>query len=154
MTASVVFDWMVEEGDKLATCKHDDPFAVLGPQKYKDKFIVRLWLPEAEKVKLLLEDSEINTEPINHHWIFEAVLTKKTGSKYQVKINRGGIEQIQNDNNDVDPFKRANLREVEVAKRNFVQEFHQRTDNWESWVPENNIEKAIFNAIETMTSRF
>ena len=97
MTTSVVFDWMAEEGDKLATCKHDHPFAVLGPQKYKDKFIVRLWVPEAEKVKLLLEDSEINTAPINHPWIFEAVLTKNPGSKYQVKINRGGIEHIQND---------------------------------------------------------
>ena len=55
---------------------------------------------------------------------------------------------------DVQPFKRANLRDIEIEKRNFVHEFHIRTDNWESWKPENDIEKAIFNAIEQMTSHF
>jgi len=64
------------------------------------------------------------------------------------------FQQIQTEDENVTPFKRANLREVEVEKRNFIQDFHQRTDNWGSWVPENDMEKAIFNAIETMTSQF
>lgn len=64
------------------------------------------------------------------------------------------FQQIQTGDENVTPFKRANLREVDVEKRNFIQDFHQRTDNWGSWVPENDMEKAIFNAIETMTSQF
>jgi hypothetical protein len=64
------------------------------------------------------------------------------------------FQQIQTGDENVTPFKRANLREVEVEKRNFVNDFHQRTDNWGSWVPENDMEKAIFNAIESMTSQF
>ena len=64
------------------------------------------------------------------------------------------IEQIKTEDANVTPFKRANLREVEVEKRNFVNDFHLRTDNWDKWVPENDMEKAIFNAIETMTSQF
>ena len=58
------------------------------------------------------------------------------------------------DDENVQPFERVNLRDVEIEKRNFVRDFHTRTDNWETWTPQNDIEKSIFNAIETMTSRF
>ena len=58
------------------------------------------------------------------------------------------------DDENVQQFERVNLRDVEIEKRNFVRDFHTRTDNWETWTPQNDIEKSIFNAIETMTSRF
>ena len=58
------------------------------------------------------------------------------------------------DDENVQPFERVNLRDVEIEKRNFVRDFHTRTDNWDTWTPQNDIEKSIFNAIETMTSRF
>ena len=78
MTTSVVFDWMAEEGEKLATCKHDDPFGILGPQKFEDKFIVRLWMPEAEKVDLILKGEKIALNNPNHPFLFESLLENNT----------------------------------------------------------------------------
>ena len=58
------------------------------------------------------------------------------------------------DDENVQPFKRAELREIAVHDRNFVKDIHQNFDTWEEWSPANDMEKAIFNAIETMTAKF
>lgn len=55
---------------------------------------------------------------------------------------------------EVQEFTRANLREVEVEDRNFIQDVHRCYDSWDNWVPGNDMEKALFNAIESMTAHF
>ena len=51
------FDWMVADAQRLAECRHDHPFAVLGPQPLESGgWVIRLWMPEAERVELLLGD--------------------------------------------------------------------------------------------------
>jgi len=97
MTISILLDSLKEDGQRLSECKHDSPFAILGPQPFKDKWIVRIWMPEANGVELLINNRKIQLENLNHEWIFEGVLEKDPGTNYQIKVNRGGIEHIQND---------------------------------------------------------
>ena len=54
-------------------------------------------MPEAQNVKLLVSGNEISTSPPNHPWIFETVLEKNPGQNYQIKVDRGGINHVQND---------------------------------------------------------
>ena len=45
-------DWMVEDAQRLAECRHDHPFAVLGPQPLPEGgWVVRAWVPDAEWVQ-------------------------------------------------------------------------------------------------------
>ncbi len=98
MTTSVLFDWMVEEGRKLAECRHDHPFAILGPQQHNDQFIVRAWAPDATKVELISSGTNASRMTNPHHpWIFETVLSTNPGNTYQIKVDRGGIEHLQHD---------------------------------------------------------
>ncbi len=53
MTTSVALDWVVQDGQRLAECRHDDPFSLLGPQSHEGQWIVRIWMPEASQVELL-----------------------------------------------------------------------------------------------------
>ena len=56
-------DWMVDDANRLAECRHDHPLAVLGPQPLEGgAWVVRVWMPDAETVELLLEGAE----PIAH----------------------------------------------------------------------------------------
>jgi 1,4-alpha-glucan branching enzyme len=91
-------DWMVEDGVRLAECRHNHPFAVLGPQPLDDgSWVVRLWMPDAERVELLL-GSEVHATSTPHHpWIFEAVLPHNPGSDYRLRVLRGGISHEAHD---------------------------------------------------------
>jgi len=41
-------DWMVGDAHRLVECRHDHPFAVLGPQPLDNgQWVVRVWMPEA-----------------------------------------------------------------------------------------------------------
>ncbi len=97
MTISILLDSLKEDGQRLSECRHDSPFSILGPQPFKDKWIVRVWMPEANGVELLIDKRKIQLQNLNHEWIFEGVLEKDPGTNYQIKVNRGGIEHIQND---------------------------------------------------------
>ena len=55
MSVTAVLDWMVQDAHRLAECRHDHPFSVLGPQPTDDGPVVRVWMPEADSVTLLLE---------------------------------------------------------------------------------------------------
>ncbi len=97
MSTSVSLDWMAEEGQKLEKCLQADPFAVLGPQKISHGWVIRAWMPEANKVELLIDGSKTAMQNINHPWIFEVQLKKDPGSFYKLKVQRGGIEHEQHD---------------------------------------------------------
>ncbi len=90
-------DWTANEGQQLADCKHNNPLGVLGPQPVKDKWVVRVWMPEAEEVKLLLDGEETKLSNPNHPWIFEKQLEENPGNQYQVRVQRGGITHTQKD---------------------------------------------------------
>ncbi len=97
MVTSVEFDWMEEEGVRLAECRHDHPFAILGPQIHNETWIIRTWMPEASSVNLLWQGKEHEMTNPNHPWVYEYVLPKNPGNSYQIKVLRGGIEHIQHD---------------------------------------------------------
>ena len=92
-------DWMVDDATRLAECRHDHPFAVLGPQRLPEgDWVVRVWMPDAERVELLLEGQPPRPMANPHHrWIFEADLDHDPGSGYRVRVLRGGIEHEAHD---------------------------------------------------------
>ena len=66
MTASAKQDWMAEAGFKLAECRHDDPFSILGPHPLKKGFALRVWMPEALEVSISFQNKNYKTENPNH----------------------------------------------------------------------------------------
>ncbi|WP_269624504.1 1,4-alpha-glucan branching protein GlgB [Prochlorococcus marinus] len=97
MTVSILLDSLKDDGQRLSECRHESPFSILGPQPFKDKWIIRIWMPEASAVELIIKEKKIQLQNPNHEWIFEGVIEKDPGTDYQVKVNRGGIEHVQND---------------------------------------------------------
>ena len=80
MTISILLDSLKEDGQRLAQCRHDNPFSILGPQPFKDKWIIRIWMPEANQVELLINERRIPLQNPNHDWIFEGILEKDPGN--------------------------------------------------------------------------
>ena len=97
MTVSILQDSLKDDGQRLSECRHESPFSILGPQPFKDKWIIRIWMPEASEVELITQQTKIKLQNPNHEWIFEGVLEKDPGNDYQIKVNRGGIEHVQHD---------------------------------------------------------
>ena len=97
MTVSILLDSLKDDGQRLSECRHESPFSILGPQPFKDKWIIRIWMPEASSVELITQQTKIKLQNPNHEWIFEGVLEKDPGNDYQIKVNRGGIEHVQHD---------------------------------------------------------
>ncbi len=97
MSVSILLDSLRDDGQRLSECRHESPFSILGPQSFKDKWIIRIWMPEASAVELIMKETKIQLQNPNHEWIFEGVLEKDPGTDYQVKVNRGGIEHVQHD---------------------------------------------------------
>ena len=97
MSVSILLDSLKDDGQRLSECRHESPFSILGPQPFKDKWIIRIWMPEASEVELITQQTKIKLQNPNHEWIFEGVLEKDPGTDYQIKVNRGGIEHVQHD---------------------------------------------------------
>ncbi len=97
MSTSISLDWMAEEGLKLANCLHPDPFAILGPQKLSNEWVIRAWLPEANEVEMLLDGAPVAMTNTNHPWVFETQLKKSPGTSYKLRVQRGGIQHEQYD---------------------------------------------------------
>ncbi|WP_269605042.1 1,4-alpha-glucan branching protein GlgB [Prochlorococcus marinus] len=97
MPVSILLDSLRDDGQRLSECRHESPFSILGPQPFKDKWITRIWMPEASAVELITQGTKIQLQNPNHEWIFEGVLDKDPGTDYQIKVNRGGIEHVQHD---------------------------------------------------------
>ena len=62
MTVSILLDSLKDDGQRLSECRHESPFSILGPQPFKDKWIVRIWMPEAKEVELVQERIKIKLE--------------------------------------------------------------------------------------------
>lgn len=97
MTGAVL-DWMVQDSQRLAECRHDHPFSLLGPQQLESgQWIVRAWVPEAETVELILNGERLSMQTPHHPWVFEAECSRDPGHNYKLQIRRGGIEHEQFD---------------------------------------------------------
>jgi len=89
---------MVDDALRLAECRQDHPLAILGPQPLEGGgWVVRIWMPEAEQVELLIAGQTLAMATPNHPWVFEAALESDPGSAYQLRVRRGGIEHVQHD---------------------------------------------------------
>ncbi|MCX5942210.1 MAG: 1,4-alpha-glucan branching protein GlgB [Cyanobacteria bacterium] len=89
---------MVDDALRLAECRHDHPLAILGPQPLAGGgWVVRIWMPEAEQVELLIDGQALALATPNHPWVFEAALESDPGSTYQLRVRRGGMEHVQHD---------------------------------------------------------
>jgi len=97
MSVSILLDSLKDDGQRLSECRHESPFSILGPQPFKDKWVIRIWMPEASTVELITKETRLQLQNPNHEWIFEGVVEKNPGTDYQIKVNRGGIEHIQHD---------------------------------------------------------
>ncbi len=97
MPVSILLDSLKDDGQRLSECRHESPFSILGPQPFKDKWVIRIWMPEASTVELITKETRLQLQNPNHEWIFEGVVEKNPGTDYQIKVNRGGIEHIQHD---------------------------------------------------------
>ncbi|MFL0781916.1 MAG: 1,4-alpha-glucan branching enzyme, partial [Prochlorococcus sp.] len=97
MTSSVVLNWLEDDAQRLVECRHEHPFAVLGPHLHEGQWIVRFWCPEASEVSLIWDGGTCPMVTPNHPWIFEAVLNRDPGSSYRVRVSRGGITHEQHD---------------------------------------------------------
>ena len=97
MTVSILLDSLKDDGQRLSECRHESPFSILGPQPFKDKWIIRIWMPEASAVEMIIRETKIKLQNPNHEWIFEGIIEKDPGTDYQIKVNRGGIEHVQHD---------------------------------------------------------
>ncbi len=53
MPVSIILDSLKVDGQRLSECRHESPFSILGPQPFKDKWIIRIWMPEASTVELI-----------------------------------------------------------------------------------------------------
>ena len=84
MTVSILLDSLKDDGQRLSECRHESPFSILGPQPFKDKWIIRIWMPEANAVELIIKEKKIQLQNPNHEWIFEGVLEKDPGTNYQI----------------------------------------------------------------------
>ena len=86
MSVSILLDSLRDEGQRLSECSHESPFSILGPQPFKDKWIIRIWMPEASEVELITQQTKIKLQNPNHEWIFEGVLEKDPGTDYQLSL--------------------------------------------------------------------
>ena len=59
---SILLDSLRDDGQRLSECRHESPFSILGPQPFKDKWIIRIWMPEASAVELITEETKIQLQ--------------------------------------------------------------------------------------------
>ena len=53
MTNTLQIDWIKSEAFNLENCCNDNPLNILGPHKNEDSWVIRVWMPEADQVRIL-----------------------------------------------------------------------------------------------------
>ena len=97
MIETIQADWIKSEAINLENCCNDNPFKILGPHFYEEQWVIRVWMPEADEVKINFKNDTYKAETINHKWLFEAILPENPSSNYEIYISRGGITHTQHD---------------------------------------------------------
>ena len=60
MKETIQADWIKSEAINLENCCNDNPFKILGPHFYKEQWVIRVWMPEADEVKITELMKEVN----------------------------------------------------------------------------------------------
>ena len=97
MIETIQADWIKSEAINLENCCNDNPLKILGPHFYEEQWVIRVWMPEADEVKINFKNKTYKTESINHKWLFEAILPENPNHNYEINILRGGITHTQYD---------------------------------------------------------
>ena len=97
MIETIQADWIKSEAINLENCCNDNPLKILGPHFYEEQWVIRVWIPEADEVKINYKNNTYKAECINHKWLFEAILPENPYSDYEINISRGGIKHTQHD---------------------------------------------------------
>ncbi len=97
MIETIQADWIKSEAINLENCCNDNPLKILGPHFHEGQWVIRVWMPEAEEVKINFKNKIYKAENINHQFLFEAILPENPNSNYELNISRGGITHIQHD---------------------------------------------------------
>ena len=91
MIETIQADWIKSEAINLENCCNDNPLKILGPHFYEEQWVIRVWMPEADEVKINFKNSTYKAESINHKWLFEAILPENPNHNYEINISRGGL---------------------------------------------------------------
>ena len=90
MIETIQADWIKSEAINLENCCNDNPLKILGPHFFEEQWVIRVWMPEADEVKINFKNNTYKAEGINHKWLFEAILPENPNSNYEINISRGG----------------------------------------------------------------
>jgi len=52
MIETIQADWIKSEAINLENCCNDNPLKILGPHFYEEQWVIRIWMPEADEVKI------------------------------------------------------------------------------------------------------
>ena len=52
MIETIQADWIKSEAINLENCCNDNPLKILGPHFYEEQWVIRVWMPEADEVKI------------------------------------------------------------------------------------------------------
>jgi len=52
MIETIQADWIKSEAINLENCCNDNPLKILGPHFYQEQWVIRVWMPEADEVKI------------------------------------------------------------------------------------------------------
>ncbi len=86
-----------QEIESIVNGFHTDPFSVLGPHKFDDVTIIRVFDPTANSVFIKINDDEISMNKIHDFGLFELQLQKEI-TNYKLKIiDYNSNEIIKND---------------------------------------------------------
>ena len=72
--------------------------------------------------------------------------TKENIEIFEVEENP--MDEFTVDDEDVEPFQLVNIRNVEVADRNFVVKMHNYIEKWETWEPETPLQNILKNGVD------
>ena len=65
MIETIQADWIKSEAINLENCCNDNPLKILGPHFYEEKWVIRVWMPEADEVKINFKNNTYKAESIN-----------------------------------------------------------------------------------------
>ena len=64
------------------------------------------------------------------------------------EVEENPMDEFTVDDEDVEPFQLVNIRNVEVADRNFVVKMHNYIEKWETWEPKTPLQNILKNGVD------
>lgn len=89
-----------EEIEKIILACHTQPWNILGPhllaeeQETQNTWVIRVYRPDADEVRLVLPDQEYPIQPAHHPHFFEGLIESDGPPTYCVRIIKGDQDEI------------------------------------------------------------